>query len=87
LKKLYVVLKKGQVLPVPSFFVSPKFQKRSALKFAGRTIPGAKRRGIIAQRWRVMRQAENERSEWPKGHYRFEALVVVRLSENEHSEV
>ena len=34
-----------------------------------------------------MRQAENERSEWPKGHYRFEELVVVRLSENEHSEV
>jgi hypothetical protein len=29
----------------------------------------------------------NEQNEWPKGHYRFEALVVVRLSENEHSEV
>jgi len=28
------------------FLVSPKFQKRSALKFAGRTIPDAKRSGI-----------------------------------------
>jgi hypothetical protein len=27
--------------------VSPKFQKRSALKFVGRTIPGAQRRGIV----------------------------------------
>jgi len=27
--------------------MSPKFQKRSALKFAGRIIPGAKRRGIL----------------------------------------
>jgi len=26
--------------------VSPKFQKLSALKFAGQTIPGTKRRGI-----------------------------------------
>jgi hypothetical protein len=24
-----------------------------------------------------MRLAENERSEWPKGHYRFEALVEL----------
>jgi hypothetical protein len=28
------------------FLVSPKFQKRSALKFAGRTIPDAKWGGI-----------------------------------------
>ena len=27
--------------------MSPKFQKRGALKFVGRTIPSAKRRGII----------------------------------------
>ena len=27
--------------------VSPKFQKCSALKFVGRTIPGAQRRGIM----------------------------------------
>jgi hypothetical protein len=27
--------------------MSPKFQKRSALKLDGRIIPGAKRRGIM----------------------------------------
>jgi len=27
--------------------MSPKFQKHSALKFVGRIIPGAKRRGIM----------------------------------------
>jgi hypothetical protein len=27
--------------------MSPKFQKRSALKFVGRIIPEAKRRGIM----------------------------------------
>jgi len=32
--------------------MSPKFQKRSALKFAGRIIPGAKRRGGIPRKQR-----------------------------------
>jgi len=29
--------------------MSPKFQKRSSLKLAGRIIPGAKRRGTIKE--------------------------------------
>jgi len=48
--------------------MSPKFQKRSALKFVGRIISGAKLHGKT-------------------NAVKFEALVVVRLSENERSEV
>jgi len=36
----------GEFLPLP-FLVSSKFQKRSALKLAERTIPEAKRRGTV----------------------------------------
>ncbi len=32
-----------------SALVSPKFQKRSALKFVGRTIPLAKLSGVVPQ--------------------------------------
>jgi len=50
----------------------PKLHKRSALKLVGRIIPGAKHRG---------------KNESRRVGMKFEALVVVRLSENEHSEV
>jgi len=35
-----------------SFTNEPKLQKQSALKFAGRIIPGAKRRGLIEKTYK-----------------------------------